>query len=44
MTPAFNVHEFLKNRISKSAPFWPKHFPFITTPITQDQLQLLSQH
>ena len=28
MTIALNVYEFLKNRISKSAPFWPKkHFP-----------------
>ena len=24
---AFNVHEFLKNRINKSAPFWQKTFP-----------------
>ena len=23
----FNIHEFLKNRINKSAPFWLKHFP-----------------
>ena len=27
MYNVFNVHEFLKNRISKSAPLWPKKVP-----------------
>ena len=27
MTIAFNVHKFLRKRISKSAPFWLKTFP-----------------
>ena len=35
MTIAFNVHEFLKNRISKSAPFWPENFPSITSLLPQ---------
>ena len=40
MTVAFKVHEFLKNRISKSAPFWTKTFPSITTSINYNYYNL----